>query len=144
MKLNTLYLLLIVSFIAILGVIGFRDMSYNPPSGVNVTNRGYTTGFRPNTQRDCIVGYTIVITTSPTILAASGGRVTLQTSPDSTTWTTVMTAEQSFPAAVALPGSTGSVTVFGAVKAGQWVRLLTSTIAGSPSFSTPAGTELSF
>lgn len=121
-----------------------NEYSYTPPAAQNIASRPYTKGFRPNRQRDCIVSYSVVITTSPALLAASGGRVTLQMSPDSTNWTTIMSAEQTFPAGVALPATTGSVALFGLIKAGQWCRITTTPIAGSPSFSTPNGTELSF
>lgn len=121
-----------------------KEYSYSPPAAQNITSRAYTTGFRPNRQRDCIVGYSIVITTSSTLLAAAGGNVTLQMSPDSTTWTTIMTAERSFPSGLAIPGSTGSVTVFGLIKAGNWCRIINAQAPANATFSTPAGTELSF
>jgi hypothetical protein len=124
--------------------ISFKSTSYNPPAAQNITSRAFTTGFRPSQQRDCIVGYSVVITTSSTLLAGATGQVTLQISPDSTTWTTIMSAQSGLAAGLVNPGTTGSVTVFGLIKAGQWCRLISTNIAGTPSYTTPTGTELSF
>jgi hypothetical protein len=129
----------------LISIVAFDAMrAYNPAAAQNVTTRAYNTGFRPNQQRDCIVGYTVTITTSATLLNGVTGQVILQVSPDSTTWTTLMSAQQGFSSGVAIPGSTGSVTVFGLIKAKQWCRLITNNISGTPTYSTPAGTELSF
>lgn len=127
-----------------IGAISFKSTSYNPPAAQNISTRPFTTGFRPNQQRDCIVGYSVIITTSASLLAGVTGQVILQHSSDSTTWTTIMSAQQGFSSGVAIPASTGSITVFGLVKAGHWCRVITNNIAGAPSYSTPTGTELSF
>jgi hypothetical protein len=120
------------------------NRSYNPPAAQNVMSRAYNTGFRPNQQRDCIVGYTVTITTSATVLNGTTGEVILQVSNDSTTWSTLMSAQQGFSNGVTIPASTGSITLFGLIKAKQWCRLITNNIAGTPTYSTPTGTELSF
>lgn len=145
MKLNQQHLsfyFLIICFVSIVAFDGVR--SYNPPAAQNIMTRAFTTGFRPNQQRDCIVGYSIVITTSSTLLAGATGQVLLQSSPDSTTWTTIMSAQSGLAAGLVNPGTTGSVTVFGLIKARVWCRVITNNVAGSPTYSTPTGTELSF
>lgn len=119
------------------------NRAYNPPAAQNITSRAYTIGFRPNQQRDCIVGYSVIITTSATLLAGVTGQIILQTSTDSTTWTTIMSAQQGFSNGVAIPGSTGSVTVFGLIKAKHWCRIINTNIAGTATYSIPTGTELS-
>lgn len=125
-------------------IIAFAGRAYNPPAAQNIATRAFTTGFQPNTQRDCIVGYSVVITTSSTVVAGMTGQVLLQVSPDNATWTTIMSAQSGLAAGLANPGTTGSITVFGLIKAGQWCRVITNNIAGSPTYSTPTGTELSF
>lgn len=125
-------------------MLSFKSTSYNPPAAQNITTRAFTTGFRPSLQRDCIAGYSVTITTGSTVLNGTTGQISLQVSPDSTTWTTVMSAQQGFSSGIAIPASTGSVTVFGLVKAGIWCRLISTNIAGTPTYSTPTGTELLF
>lgn len=133
----------IAALIIIAGILAFKGTSYNPPAAQNITTRAFTTGFQPNAQRDCIVGYSVIITTSSTLVAGMTGQILLQVSPDSTTWTTIMSAQSGLAAGLVNPGTTGSVTVFGLIKARQWCRIITNNIAGSPTYSTPTGTELS-
>lgn len=140
-KQNHLFLFLIFCFLSLVAFDGVR--SYDPPSARIITSRAFTTGFRPNQQRNCIVGYSIVISTSSTLLAGATGQVLLQTSPDSATWTTMMSAQSGLSAGLVNPGTTGSITVFAPIKANEWCRIITNNIAGSPSYSTPTGTELS-
>lgn len=141
---ETQKLLFIIAWtICIGGVIAFAGRSYNPPAAQNISTRAFTTGFRPNQQRDCIVGYTIVISTSSTLVAGQTGQVLLQVSPDNATWTTIMSAQSGLAAGLVNPGTIGSVTIFGLIKAGQWCRIITNNIAGTPTYSTPTGTELS-
>jgi len=129
--------------LAILGALSFKGTAYHTAAAQNITTRAFTTGFQPNAQRDCIVGYSVVITTSSTLVAGMTGQILLQVSPDSTTWTTIMSAQSGLAAGLVNPGTTGSVTVFGLIKARQWCRIITNNIAGSPTYSTPTGTELS-
>lgn len=141
-KQNYAFLFLIACFIFMAAFDGVR--SYNPPAAQNITTRAFTTGFRPNQQRDCIVGYSVVITTASTLLAGATGQVSLQISTDSTTWTTIMSAQSGLAAGLVNPGTTGSVTVFGLIKAHQWCRIVSTNVAGTPTYTTPTGTELSF
>lgn len=143
MNINLTWGLTFITFIAVV-IFSFAERSYNPPAAQNITSRAFNTGFRPNVQRDCIVGYTVVISTSSTLLAGQTGQVSLQISPDSSTWTTIMSAQSGLAAGLANPGTTGSITVFGLIKRGMWCRMIPNNIAGSPSYSTPTGTELSF
>lgn len=138
---NYLFLLLICCFVAMVAFDGMR--SYNPPVARVITSRAFTTGFRPNQQRSCIVGYSVVISTASTLVAGATGQVIIQTSPDSTTWTTMMSAQSGLSAGLVNPGTTGSVTVFAPVKANEWCRIITNNIAGTPTYTTPTGTELS-
>jgi hypothetical protein len=144
MKLTEIFAL-VIAFAIIFGIASVNNTkAYNPAVAQNITSRAFTTGFRPNQQRDCIVGYSVVITTSSTLLNGMTGQVLLQVSPDSTTWTTIMSAQSGLAAGLVNPGTTGSITVFGLIKAHTWCRIITNNIAGSPSYSTPTGTELSF
>lgn len=138
---NYLFLFVIVLFLSLVAFDGVR--SYNPPVARVAATRAFDVGFRPNQQRSCIVGYSIVISTSSTLLAGATGQVLIQTSPDSTTWTTMMSAQSGLSAGLANPGTTGSVTVFCPVKANEWCRIIRNSIAGTPGYTTPTGTELS-
>lgn len=141
-KQNYAFLFLIACFVFMVAFDGLR--SYNPPSARIITARAFTTGFRPNQQRSCIVGYSIVISASSTVLAGVTGQVLIQTSPDSSTWTTMMSAQSGLSAGLANPGMTGSVTVYCPVKANEWCRIITNNIAGTPTYTIPTGTEFSF
>lgn len=119
----------------------FCAFEYRQPTAAIVT-RSLNTGIQISQYRDCFVSYSVQITSSITLSGGQSGSVTLQTSPNNSTWTTIATQINNNTGTVVLGFATNNVqsgSLTGFVPAGYYVRMSTS---GTSSFAWQSGMEV--
>lgn len=117
-------------------------LSYTPSMTYNVSTRITNKWYQPSQQRNMVAGYSIVISTSSTLVAGMTGQVIFETATDTlSTITQLMAGQSGLSAGLLNPGTTGSVTVFGVVGRNLWFRVRTNNITGSPTYSSMTGVE---
>lgn len=116
--------------------------SYSPAIIYNVSNKVSNKWYQLSTQRSGVAAFIITVTTTSSLLAGATGQVLFETAVDTLSTITVLTSGQSgLAAGLVNPGTSGFVTVYGAVNRNQWFRVRTNNLAGTPSYSVMNGVE---
>lgn len=121
----------------------------NNPSHTIQTVAAAANGFQLSTTRDATVNYSVTITTTATISAASAGTVVLEicstNSSTAANWAEVgrITGSQTISLAALLQSiNTVASSVWCIVPAGYYCRLRSISTSGSPTFSLSSGQEV--
>jgi hypothetical protein len=115
--------------------------AYTPAQVLNGATHAVNSSFQISDQRAAMVCYNVTIGSAAVLVTGSRGNVILETSPDNSTWTTVVNAEYGVNSGLVITSGC-SVSVFGGVPRGYWVRVRTANIAGTPTYSSAVGTEI--
>lgn len=120
-------------------------MSYDPPSSSTRNSRALNTWWLVNAQRGTTISYDVTINASATLLAGTIGQVTLQTGTSSDGGVTVTldsaplaVATSGYLAGLANPGGPQTVKLSGPVPAGSYARIVTTNVAGTPTYTNPS------
>lgn len=123
----------------VINVVG--NYAYTPAQVANVMNRTLNSSFQVSDQRVAIVSYNVLITNTATLILGNNGQILLETSPNNSVWTTVSTGQSSVGSGLVFSGA-NTVSVFGFVPRGYFVRIRSNNVTGTPIYSTPAGIEI--
>lgn len=120
---------LLISIIAI-GILVFAKgpVEYRQPSASIVT-KSLNTSYQLSLYRDAMVTYSVQISSSLTLSGGQSGTITLQTSPNNSTWTTISTQTNNNTGSLTIglnTTNTQATSLTGFVPAGYYIKIVTS------------------
>lgn len=122
----------------------WQTLPTSPSYSTSTVSRSLNTAFVPSATRPAFVNYTVDIVATITLTGGQTGTVFLETSPDNSTWTTILSGTSGNTGALTIGlslTSTGTVTLSGFVPANYYARIRTANTTGTPSFSYRSGLE---
>lgn len=119
----------------------YKAFEYRTISWASVT-RPLNTSWQMGADRNCMIVYSVSITSTLSLSGGQSGTVNLQTSPDNVTWTTVATTTNNNTGTLVIGLNTSAAqtaTLSTVVRAGYYVRLQT---VGTSTFTWVNGTDI--
>lgn len=120
-------------------------MAYDPPSNTTFNSRALNTWWLVNAQRGSTISYDVTVNASATLLAGTKGRLTLQKGTSSDGGVTVTPAASplkvvntGYNAGLVNPGGPQTMSVNGPVLTGEYARIVTTNVEGTPTYENPS------
>lgn len=107
-------------------------------------SRSLNTAFQVSTTQDAFVSYNVDINVTSPLLAGAQGTVTLQYADNSgmTTNLATVNAGTNATSGVLNLANTGTVTLSAMIPANKWVRIVSTNVTGTPTFTYRTGQEV--